>query len=116
MRKLYLLALLPLMACSNMETPEDRFLAASKSYELALIGAQAYRDHCEEQLGVKPRHGCREVTEEIQLAQKHLIEVYVQAYQTFAAGDAPFYELAIANVTAALAQLNLYLKETDHAE
>jgi hypothetical protein len=117
MKRLILLtAALALTACSDNDTPRSRFLAASKGYEVALTAAKAYRDDCELKLAAEPKHGCRKTTGEMQKAQAHLMKVYEQAHDTFMKADAPFYEAALANVTAALIQLNAYLAEKNHVQ
>lgn len=108
MKKLYLLAVLPMMACSQINTPEERYYAANNAVIVALRTTDSYIKECKKQPSDDP---CYDKFPAINKSVKTLNSALEQADRVFVTKDATYYDLAISAVDNAVDEIRNILKE-----
>lgn len=110
MKKLYLLAILPLMACSSIDTPDERYYAANNAVVVVLRATDSYIKECKKQVATDP---CYAKFPALNKSVKTLSSALAQADKVFVTKDNAYYDLAISAVQNAIDEIrNILSKES----
>lgn len=108
MKKLLLLILLPLAACSYLKTPEDKYYALNGAVIATVKVTKEYVKECKQQ---PQEHDCYDNLPKINSAAKALDTAIQQADKVFVTKDSQYYDLALSVSENALMNLQTLLKE-----